>query len=138
MSIPRSPPSPFPPFPLPATVIAASVKGQSKVIKDLLASGADVNHANHAGTTALHWAALEGHTGIVRVLLDAGARPDLKDVNGHTALAMSKQRRHLEIHALIQKAAAAAAAAATSPSASDDVAMGGVREAGRGNLLTAE
>ncbi|KAM5354381.1 hypothetical protein ACJ41O_001030 [Fusarium nematophilum] len=43
-------------------------------LKLLLQQGIDVNHQNDRGATALHYAALHGHIGGVRMLLEKGAR----------------------------------------------------------------
>jgi ankyrin repeat protein len=50
----------------------------------LLARGADVNAANDAGLTALHAAAMVGANGVVRFLVDRGARLDAKSSQGRT------------------------------------------------------
>ncbi|RSL68350.1 hypothetical protein CEP54_002787 [Fusarium duplospermum] len=43
-------------------------------LKVLLQQGIDVNHQNDRGATALHYAALRGHMGGVRMLLEKGAK----------------------------------------------------------------
>lgn len=43
-------------------------------LKYLLQQGIDVNHQNDRGATVLHYAALRGHVGGVRLLLEKGAR----------------------------------------------------------------
>ncbi|KAH7262394.1 ankyrin repeat-containing domain protein [Fusarium tricinctum] len=43
-------------------------------LKILLQQGIDVNHQNDRGATALHYAALRGHIGGVKMLLERGAR----------------------------------------------------------------
>ncbi|KPM44854.1 hypothetical protein AK830_g1723 [Neonectria ditissima] len=43
-------------------------------LKYLIQQGVDVNHRNDQGATALHYAALRGHIGAVRLLLEKGAR----------------------------------------------------------------
>jgi ankyrin repeat protein len=48
----------------------------------LLAAGADVDHQNSAGITALHRAALHGFNRAVRWLLNANARPEVRNKAG--------------------------------------------------------
>jgi ankyrin repeat protein len=45
-----------------------------------------VNRQNKAGNTALHWAALNGHLDAVKVLLEQGADPTIKNARGHDAI----------------------------------------------------
>jgi uncharacterized protein len=45
-----------------------------------------VNNQNKAGNTALHWAALNGHLNAVKVLLEQGADPTIKNARGHDAI----------------------------------------------------
>lgn len=54
-------------------------KGNYDQAKELIEAGADVNHADYAGNTALHEAALMGHTEIVELLLENGARADIQN-----------------------------------------------------------
>jgi ankyrin repeat protein len=51
-----------------------------------LANGADVNAANQAGDTAVHAAALLGYDSVLKQLAAAGARFDVKNGRGLTAL----------------------------------------------------
>jgi hypothetical protein len=48
----------------------------------LLAAGAEVDHQNSAGMTALHRAALHGCNRAARMLLNANARPELRNKAG--------------------------------------------------------
>ena len=57
-----------------------------------LAHGADVNAANQNGDAALHAAALLGYDSVIRQLVQAGARPDLKNARGLTPLALIEGR----------------------------------------------
>jgi ankyrin repeat protein len=51
-----------------------------------IADGADVNRANRSGDTAMHAAALLGYERVIQQLADAGARLDVKNARGQTAL----------------------------------------------------
>jgi ankyrin repeat protein len=74
-------------------LLSASRAGSVPVVKLLLARGVDVNHAEQfQQTTALMWAAAEGHLDVVDLLLEAGANPNLK---GHVT---SLTERHNADH----------------------------------------
>ena len=62
----------------------------------------DINTQGEEGTTALHVAAVRGHTKIVQLLLEHGARKDLKDKGGNTALMLAQQGQHQSITDLLQ------------------------------------
>ena len=51
-----------------------------------IAHGADVNAVNQSGDTAVHAAALLGFDRAIRQLVDAGAKLDVKNARGLTAL----------------------------------------------------
>jgi len=53
------------------------------------------------GRTALMWASLKGHTGVVRLLLDKGAAIDEKDWRGDTALIKASENGHPEVVQLL-------------------------------------
>jgi hypothetical protein len=60
----------------------ASQFGHVEIVKLLLDAGEDPNRYNliHSHSTPLHQAALAGHANLVRLLVERGARVDLKDV----------------------------------------------------------
>jgi ankyrin repeat protein len=65
------------------------IEDESRVVESVgvaLANGADVNAVNQAGDTAVHAAALLGYDRVVKQLADAGARLDVKNARGLTAL----------------------------------------------------
>jgi uncharacterized protein len=55
-------------------------EGTAKAISGLL------NHKNQNGNTPLHWAAVNGHVGCVKVLVAAGSDPAMTNNAGHDAL----------------------------------------------------
>jgi ankyrin repeat protein len=58
-------------------LLAAARSGSVATVRHLLARGVDVNHAeSFQKTTALMWAAAEGHIDVVDLLLEAGADPN--------------------------------------------------------------
>lgn len=87
-------------------LIAAAHLGHVSVVKQLIASGAPLNHVN-----SLHWTALieaivlgdggRNHTEVVRLLLDAGADRTLTDSSGNTPLALAQARGYREMVQLL-------------------------------------
>jgi ankyrin repeat protein len=61
-----------------------------------IALGSDVNHANQSGDTALHFAAAQGLTTVIQLLVDNGAALDVKNKRGLTPLGMTAQRQRGE------------------------------------------
>ena len=57
---------------------AACAWGNDEIVAALIGHGADVDRAEPDGPTPLVWAALEGHAWTARVLLEAGADPNLE------------------------------------------------------------
>jgi hypothetical protein len=64
----------------------AEEKNALEAAKLLLDLGADVNAANEAGQTSLHAAAAIGANGVVRFLVERGARLDARTRQGRTPL----------------------------------------------------
>ena len=60
----------------------AAMGGNLDVVRELVASGTDVNAPQGDGMTALHWAAERGDTEMVDLLVVAGARLDAVTRNG--------------------------------------------------------
>lgn len=60
----------------------------------LLDNGNLINEANQQGYTALIWAAINGHTDIVKLLLYRGANVNAKDNFGQTALYFAEINQH--------------------------------------------
>jgi ankyrin repeat protein len=60
-----------------------------------------LNKPNHEGSRALHWAALNGRTEIVKALLAHGACPTLRNHAGFSAATLAEQTEHLEVATLI-------------------------------------
>lgn len=59
--------------------------GHTEIVRLLLDAGADPNQYNpegaHSHSTPLHQAALAGHDGVVRLLVERGARTDIRDIH---------------------------------------------------------
>ena len=67
----------------------------------LLNNGANVNHANSDGDTALILAAVNNKSDIVQVLLNNGANVNHANSDGDTALMSATQRRNIDIVQLL-------------------------------------
>lgn len=80
----------------------ASISGFEEIVKILLDNKADTElKSEKDGFTALHFAAAEGHTRIVRMLLAAGANPNSKDKWGNTTLFRAGNKEEIA-HLLIK------------------------------------
>ncbi|XP_044211831.1 glutaminase liver isoform, mitochondrial isoform X2 [Thunnus albacares] len=74
-------------------VLLAAFKGDVQSLRRYFLSGVDVNAVDYDGRSALHVAAAEGHTEVIRFLLEnTGANPALKDRWGSSPL--QEARRH--------------------------------------------
>jgi len=87
----------------------AAQKGSARSLKALVLGGSDVRLADKNGQTALHWAAVEGHTPCAALLLEAGASLEAKSVQGYTSLSNAASKGHSEAVTLLLQHAAWAA-----------------------------
>lgn len=88
------------------SVIPASERGHVDYVRRVVQTGIDVNHVNDLGWTALLEAVILGdgsapYQEIVRILLGAGADPQLADRDGVTALQHAQLLGHHELAALL-------------------------------------
>ena len=88
-------------------LIPASEHGHVETVRILIAAGVPVNHVNNLGWTAMQEAILLNDGGprqqeVVRLLLEAGANPDIRDPEGRTALQNAERLGFGEIAALIR------------------------------------
>lgn len=94
-------------------LLLAAFKGDVQSLRRYFLSGADVNSVDYDGRSALHVAAAEGHTEVVRFLLEnAGANPNVRDRWGSSPL--DEARRHNR-DAVVQMLQAAAASHSSRP-----------------------
>ncbi|HEU4711796.1 MAG TPA: ankyrin repeat domain-containing protein [Pyrinomonadaceae bacterium] len=70
--------------------------GDAAAVSAALAGGADVNERNNGGQTALILAVIFGHKKLVRMLVDAGANPRLRDNLGLDAIEWAQRRGFTE------------------------------------------
>jgi len=67
-------------------IIEAVLAKDTALVKKLVKSGIDLNEQDKGGWTALHFAAQNGDISIARILLENGAKVDIKEEYGNTAL----------------------------------------------------
>jgi len=85
-----------------ALMLAAS-NNHFRTVQLLLGWGATVDIVEHTeGLTALIWAARLGHVETVKTLLEHGADPKLRDLQGRDALYHAQQTQNQELVALLQ------------------------------------
>ncbi|HED12584.1 MAG TPA: ankyrin repeat domain-containing protein [Gammaproteobacteria bacterium] len=82
-------------------IIGAVLKGDLKVLRELLGSGRDPDEANSKGRTALHVAAFFGDLRTARLLLAAGANVNVVDARQITPLILASTDGRLEMVKLL-------------------------------------
>jgi ankyrin repeat protein len=76
--------------------------GRLDQVKLELQQGADVNHADESGYTALHAAAENNHVEIVRLLLEHGANRLAKVETGETPIDYAREHGYDEVVRLLE------------------------------------
>ncbi|WP_418907839.1 ankyrin repeat domain-containing protein [Glutamicibacter endophyticus] len=89
-------------------LIPASEHGHVSTVKMLIAAGVPLDHVNNLGWTALHEAIVLGDGGAdqletIRLLLDAGADPQLADGNGVLPVELARRHGYSEIAELLAR-----------------------------------
>ena len=82
-------------------LIGASGSVHLKIVKGLLAGGANKDKAIDGGATPLFMAAHNGHIAVVEALLKVGADKSKATIFGHTALYMATKQGRTDITALL-------------------------------------
>lgn len=87
-------------------LIPACERAHVETVKLLLTSGIDVNHVNNLGWTCLLEIVILGdggprHQQVAKLVLDAGANPNLADRDGVSPLAHARKRGQSEVAKLI-------------------------------------
>ncbi len=90
-------------------LIPACERAHVETAKLLLTSGIDVNHVNNLGWTCLMEIVILGdggprHQQVARLVLDAGADPNLPDKDGVSPLQHARKRGQIEVARLIAAA----------------------------------
>lgn len=85
----------------------AAALGKKSIVKLILAGDADINAQDCRGLTPLHVVAKNGNADAARLLLEAGAKTELKDrVFGRTPLHFAVHKKHKSVaHLLIEHGA---------------------------------
>ena len=88
-------------------LIEVAKQGDAEAVRSLLEGGADPNLAQGDGFTALHAAAMEGHTGVVEALLEKGAEVGATTrIGAYTPLHLASRGGHGSVvRALLEKGA---------------------------------
>ncbi len=82
----------------PNSIYRAAEKGDTKRIAEILKKNPElVNTLNKAGLTPLHYAALENHVDVAKILLSMGADIEAKRLGGFTPLHDAIYRKHKDI-----------------------------------------
>jgi ankyrin repeat protein len=77
----------------PQTLLAATAaSGKAEAVAKRVEAGDDVNEVDSVGRTALMWSCICTSPSVARTLLQAGARVDLMDEEGYTALHLACKR----------------------------------------------
>eukprot|EP00953_Heterococcus_sp_UTEX-ZZ885_P023551 12933-Heterococcus_DN1.PRE.4 len=80
---------------------SSSSRDETTMIELLLANGADVSKCNTSGSTALNYAAGNGHLEYAKVLIAAGADVNHSNSNGLTALHVAITKNHAAVVQLL-------------------------------------
>ncbi len=90
--------------PLHSAVATDAARSEGDIVRLLLQAGADPNAKSREGGTPLHTAAFTGDLGIAELLLAYGADPTETDRKSLTPLDVARDRRNVEVAALLHRA----------------------------------
>lgn len=77
-------------------------KGDLRMVESLIVLGVDLKQLR-AGQSPLHTAVGRGHSDLVKLLIDAGADPELKNMDGQTPLELARDLNRREIELILKK-----------------------------------
>ena len=83
-------------------LIRAIRSGHRATVRVLLSANANPNARDYCSRSALYWAAAQGDTGFVELLLGAGARSDVVDEGGLTPADVAERRGHPNVCSLLK------------------------------------
>lgn len=89
------------------SIIPAAERGHVDYVRRVVQTGIDINHVNDLGWTALLEAVILGdgserYQQVVRILVDAGADPNLGDANGVRPLQHARDRGQTEVARILE------------------------------------
>jgi len=87
-----------------AVINTAAASQNHEIVNAVLRAGADPNHQQQAGYTALHEAAIHNNVAMAQALLDAGADPNIRSEDGKTPADMALEKNHSEVAAVLSRA----------------------------------
>lgn len=77
--------------------------GDITKVQELITAGANLNHQDEYGYTALIWAACYNKIEMVKVLLSSGADKEIEDIEKHNALFWANYYNNLEVTDILNK-----------------------------------
>ena len=83
-------------------LVEASKDGRLEVVKDAIASGADIETQTKDGSTPLNLASQKGYTEIVKLLLESNADVNIAHTSDSTPLYIASQNGHSQIIKLLE------------------------------------
>ena len=78
-------------------LLRAGKQGSVSAARTALDAGANPNYRDGIGYTAMHYAALKGHSRLIRFLASRGANPNVKSKQGCTALVLASRDNNLDV-----------------------------------------
>ena len=86
----------------PNAILVASYMGNVDLVAEILAAGVDKNHRSDSGGSALHMAVLQRNINVLKLLLEYGFDPNVKDTkDGYTPLHVAVAANNIEAARLL-------------------------------------
>lgn len=82
----------------------ATVLGETDLVDEIIALGADLKTTSTMGDMPIHTAAYLGHSKVIRHLLRAGTEPTIETTRNETALMIAERRQQMECAEILRSA----------------------------------